>query len=92
LTLSLDSISQLKYEHYETVAQHTRNVWRKALDWSTVGTRAQVDVWEKISERGVQNDGLGRMIASCVDPVEGVPAGVVERLERVERVQFAVFS
>jgi len=87
LTQQLDELDQLKYNHYETVAEFTRKVWKSVLKRGAVVARAQVDIWERISERGVQNDCLGRMIAGCGDPFVNIPADIVESIERVERVE-----
>jgi len=88
LTQQLDELDQLKYNHYETVAEFTRKVWKSVLKRGIVVARGQVDVWERISERGVQNDCLGRMIAGCGDPFAMKrPADIVESIERVERVE-----
>jgi len=66
----LDAIDNLKYEHYETVAEHTRQVWRSVVKRAAVAARAQVDIFEQVSEKGVQRDCLGRMIAAAGDPFD----------------------
>lgn len=87
LTHNLDLLDALKYEHYETVASHTRKVWKSVLKRTTLAARAQVDVLERVAERGVVNDCLGRMVVSCKDPCEVEPEGIVEGILRVEVVQ-----
>jgi hypothetical protein len=84
LTSRLDAIDQLKYEHYETVAEHTRQVWSNILKRTTVGARAQVDILEKVSDKGLQNDCLGRMIASCGDPFDIVPLDIIKEIVPVQ--------
>jgi hypothetical protein len=87
LTAQLDALDQLKYEHYETVAEHTRQVWSSVLKRTTVSARAQVDILEKISDKGLQNDCLGRMIASSADPLTIVPIEIIDKIKRVEVIQ-----
>jgi len=87
LTAHLDALDQLKYEHYETVAEHTRQVWSSVLKRTTVAARAQVDILEKISDKGLQNDCLGRMIASSPDPFTIVPIEIIDKIKRVEIIQ-----
>jgi hypothetical protein len=86
LTKRLDDIDRLKYEHYETVAEHTRQVWSNILKRTTVAARAQVDILEKISDKGLQNDCLGRMIASAGDPFDIVPLSIIDQITPVEVV------
>jgi len=86
LTAQLDELDHLRYEHYETVAEHTRKVWAAVLERTTLAARVQVDVFEKISDKGVQNDCLGRMIASSADPFDAVPVRIVDKISRVEVV------
>jgi hypothetical protein len=84
LTQQLDLVDQLKYEHYETVAEHTRKVWSNVLKQTTVTARAQVDILEKISDKGLQNDCLGRMIASSGDPFDIGPMVIIDKITRAE--------
>jgi hypothetical protein len=87
LTHQLDAVDMLKYEHYETVAEHTRKVWANVLNRTTIAARAQVDLLEKISDKGLQNDCLGRMIASCGDPFDNSPITVIDKITRAEIVE-----
>jgi hypothetical protein len=87
LTSQLDAMDQLKYEHYETVAEHTRQVWSSILKRTTVAARAQIDILEKVSEKGVQNDCLGRMIASAGDPFDIPTIKIIDKIARTEVVQ-----
>src|SRR5271154_7088795 len=84
LTAQLDSLDQLKYDHYETVAEHTRQVWSSVLQRTTAAARAQVDMLEKISDKGLQNDTLGRMIASSGDPFDIPVLSIIDKISRVE--------
>ena len=92
LTHQLDTLDQLKYDHYETVAEHTRKIWSNVLKRTTVAARAQVDVLEKISDKGLQNDCLGRMIAASGDPFEIVPITIIDKITRPEVIQRYPFS
>jgi hypothetical protein len=87
LTQQLDAMDQLKYDHYETVAEHTRQVWSNILKRTTVAARAQVDILEKVSDKGLQNDCLGRMIASAGDPFDIPMIHIIDKVKRVEIVQ-----
>jgi len=87
LTQQLDAMDQLKYDHYETVAEHTRQVWSTILKRTTVAARAQVDILEKVSDKGLQNDCLGRMIASAGDPFDIPSIHIIDKVTRVEAVQ-----
>lgn len=69
------------------IAEFTRKVWGNVLDRATIAGRAQVDVFEKISDKGLQNDCLGRMIASSTDPFEAKPVKIIDKIERVEVVE-----
>lgn len=80
-------MDQLKYDHYETVAEYTRQVWSSILKRTTMTARAQVDILEKVSDKGLQNDCLGRMIASAGDPFDIPTIHVIDKVERVEIVQ-----
>jgi hypothetical protein len=84
LTAQLDELDHLKFEHYEMMAEHTRKVWGFVLERTTIAARAQVDLFEKISEKGLQNDYLGRMIASCPDPIEAPDFKVIDKIARAE--------
>ena len=66
----MDAIDNLKYEHYETVAEHTRQVWRSVVKRAAVAARGQVDIFEQVSEKGVQCDCLGILIAAAGDPFD----------------------
>ena len=46
-----------------------------------------MDVLERVAERGVLNDCLGRMVVSCKDPCEVEPEGIVEEITRAEVVR-----
>jgi hypothetical protein len=74
----------MKYQHFETVAQHTRQVWSSVLKRTTLAARAEVDILEKVSEKGLQNDCLGRMIASADDPFDVVPVRVIDKIAQEE--------
>jgi len=74
----------MKYDHFETVAQHTRKVWSSVLKRTTLAARAEVDILEKMSDKGLQNDCLGRMIASTGDPIEVVPPPIIIDIAREE--------
>jgi hypothetical protein len=87
LTAQLDALDQLKYEHYETVAEHTRKVWASVLKRTTAAARSQVDILEKISDKGLQNDCLGRMIAYCGDPFDMSPVNIIDKITRAEIVK-----
>ena len=87
LTQQLDAMDQLKYDHDETVAEHTRQVWSTILKRTTVAARAQVDILEKVSDKGLQNDCLGRMIASAGDPFDIPSIHIIDKVTRVEAVQ-----
>lgn len=87
LTSQLDAMDQLKYEHYETVAEHTRKVWSNVLKRTTVAARAQVDILEKVSDKGLQNDCLGRMIAAAGDPFDIPTIEIIDKITRAEVVQ-----
>ena len=87
LTQQLDAMDQLKYDHYETVAEYTRHVWTSVLKRTTVAARAQVDILEKISDKGLQNDCLGRMIASAGDPFDPPTIQLIDKITRVEVVE-----
>ena len=87
LTAQLDELDNLKFEHYEMIAQYTRKVWGMVLDRSAVSARAQVDLFEKISDKGVQNDCLGRIIASTMDPFEMKPVKISDTVPRAEVVE-----
>jgi hypothetical protein len=87
LTSQLDEMDQLKYDHYETVAEHTRQVWSHVLKRTTVAARAQVDILEKVSDKGLQNDCLGRMIASAGDPFDIHTINIIDKINRIEVVQ-----
>jgi hypothetical protein len=87
LTQQLDSLDQLKYEHYETVAEHTRQVWSKVLKQTTMAARAQVDILEKVSDKGLQNDILGRMIATAGDPLDIPTIDIVDGIKHPEVTQ-----
>lgn len=80
-------MDQLKYDHYETVAEYTRQVWSSILKRTTMTARAQVDILEKVSDKGLQNDCLGRMIASAGDPFDIPTIDIIDKVERVEIVQ-----
>ena len=80
-------MDQLKYDHYETVAEHTRQVWSRSLKRTTLAARAQVDILEKVSDKGLQNDCLGRMIASAGDPFDAPAIHIIDKVSRVEVVQ-----
>ena len=54
---------------------------------TTLAARAQVDVLERVAERGVVNDCLGRMVVGVRDPWEVKPEGIVEGITRMEVVQ-----
>lgn len=54
---------------------------------TTLAARAQVDVLERVAERGVVNDCLGRMVVGVRDPWEVTPEGIVEGITRMEVVQ-----
>jgi hypothetical protein len=82
LTSKLDEVDQFKHDHYETVAEHTRNVWSGVIKRATLAARAQVDIWEKISDRGLQNDCLGRMVASAGDPFTATPEAIIRQIEK----------
>ena len=87
LTQQLDAMDQLKYDHYETVAEHTRQVWSTILKRTTVAARAQVDILEKVSDKGLQNDCLGRMIASAGDPFDPPTIELLDKIKLVETVE-----
>ena len=87
LTSQLDAVDQLKYEHYETVAEHTRQVWSSVLNRTTAAARAQIDILEKVSDKGLQNDCLGRMIASAGDPFDIPTIKIIDKVARPEIVQ-----
>lgn len=80
-------MDQLKYDHYETVAEHTRQVWSSILKRTTMASRAQVDILEKVSDKGLQNDCLGRMIASAGDPFDIPTIHVIDKITSVEVIQ-----
>jgi len=82
LTVQLDEIDQFKYEHYETIAEHTRKVWSSVLKRTTMAARAQVDILEKVSDKGLQNDCLGRLIAGVGDPFDTVPGEIIDKITR----------
>jgi hypothetical protein len=84
LTAQLDSLDNMKYQHFETAAQHTRKVWSSVLKRTTLAARAEVDILEKVSEKGLQNDCLGRMIASADDPFDVVPVRVIDKIAQEE--------
>ena len=46
--------------------------------------RGEVDVWERVAERGVLNDCLGRRVVMCRDPWDTAVEEVVEGIKRVE--------
>ena len=92
LTQQLDALDNLKYEHYESVAEHTRQVWTSVLKRTSVAARAQVDILEKISDKGLQNDCLGRMIASAGDPFDIPTIKIIDRIARAEIIQRYGFS
>jgi hypothetical protein len=87
LTQKLDALDQLKYEHYETVAEHTRQVWSNVLKRTTMAARAQVDILEKVSDKGLQNDILGRMIATAGDPFDIPTMGIIDRIKQSQAMQ-----
>jgi hypothetical protein len=80
-------MDQIKYDHYETVAEHTRQVWSSILKRTTMAARAQVDILEKVSDKGLQNDCLGRIIASAGDPFDIPTTHVIDKITRVGVVQ-----
>lgn len=82
LTQQLDTLDHMKYDHFETVAQHTRKVWSSVLKRTTLAARAEVDVLEKVSEKGLQNDCLGRMLASTADPFDVVPPPIIDGISK----------
>lgn len=53
------------------------------LKRTTLAARAQVDVLERVAERGVVNDCLGRMVVGVRDPWEVKPEGIVEGIRTV---------
>jgi hypothetical protein len=75
----------MKYDHFETVAQYTRNVWCSILRRTTLAVRAEVDIFEKVSEKGLQNDCLGRMLASIGDPFNVVPPPIINGIAREQK-------
>jgi hypothetical protein len=82
----LDALDHLKYEHYETVAEHTRQVWRGVVQRAAVAARAEVDVFERISDKGVQCDCLGRMISAVGDPFDVRELNVIRGIRETQVV------
>lgn len=87
LTQQLDALDQLKYGHYETVAEHTRQVWSNVLKQTTIAARAQVDILEKVSDKGLQNDILGRMIATAGDPLDIPTMAIIDQVKQSQQMQ-----
>jgi len=64
------------------VAEHTRKVWSSVLKRTTLAARSQVDILEKVSDKGLQNDCLGRMIAGTGDPFDIIPEEIIHKISR----------
>jgi hypothetical protein len=82
-----NTLDQLKYEHYGAIAEHTRRAWSNVLKWTTSAVCAQVKILEKISNKGLQNDCLGKMIASVGDPFNTGESNIITEDSRTEIVQ-----
>lgn len=69
LTRQIDELDNLKYSHYRTALALSRDTSTRILDSSALVVRAEIEIFEKIAQKGWDSSGgLGDLISRSADP------------------------
>jgi hypothetical protein len=70
LTYQIDELEALKYGHYRTALDLSQETSERILDYSALVVRAEIEVFEKIAQKGwdASGAGLDDLIARAADP------------------------
>jgi len=69
LTYQIDELENLKYGHYRTALDLSQETSVKVLDYSALVVRAEIEVFEKIAQKGWDSSGgLEELMTRAADP------------------------
>ena len=69
LTYQIDELENLKYGHYRTALDLSQETSLKLLDYSALVVRAEIEVFEKIAQKGWDSSGgLEELMSRAADP------------------------
>lgn len=69
LTYQIDELENLKYGHYRTALDLSQETSLKILDYSALVVRAEIEVFEKIAQKGWDSSGgLEELMTRAADP------------------------
>jgi hypothetical protein len=70
LTYQIDELEALKYGHYRTALDLSQETSERILDYSALVVRAEIEVFEKVAQKGwdASGAGLDDLIARAADP------------------------